>query len=219
MIAIGNFLWKQQNWIVNTARTLFWEEEAILVVSDLHIGKTGHFRKSGIHVPQQVFIEDLQKLFEAIHFFKPQKIIFTGDLFHSTANKELELFAKWRNDFASIPFVLVKGNHDILSNTQYQAMNILVEQNTLQIKNIVFAHGDKPLQALQNEAEGYIVGHVHPVYALKGLGRQHLKFPCYCFTEDQLIMPAFSVFTGGAIIKQADNQVVYIISKDEVAMV
>ena len=30
---------------------MFWEEEKALIVSDLHFGKTGHFRKSGIAVP------------------------------------------------------------------------------------------------------------------------------------------------------------------------
>ncbi|HEY4936402.1 MAG TPA: metallophosphoesterase, partial [Puia sp.] len=51
----------QQFWLT-TDRTMFWEEEKALIVSDLHFGKTGHFRKSGIAVPPSVFKEDLQRL-------------------------------------------------------------------------------------------------------------------------------------------------------------
>ena len=84
-----------------------------MILSDLHFGKTGHFRKSGIAVPQYIYREDLQRLVEQIAYFKPKKIIAVGDLFHSEANKELELFLKWRNDFPELDFVLVeKSDND-----------------------------------------------------------------------------------------------------------
>ena len=41
-------------------RCVFWEEEKMLLLSDLHFGKTGHFRKEGIAVPQDIYKEDLQ---------------------------------------------------------------------------------------------------------------------------------------------------------------
>ena len=48
-----------QSFWLTTERTMFWEDEKSLVVSDLHFGKTGHFRKSGIAVPAMVYKEDL----------------------------------------------------------------------------------------------------------------------------------------------------------------
>ncbi len=71
----------------------------MLLLSDLHFGKTGHFRKEGIAVPQAIYKEDLQRLVTQIQFFKPQQVVVIGDMFHSHANKELDLFKKWRNDF------------------------------------------------------------------------------------------------------------------------
>ncbi len=53
-------LQRQRYWL-SPERMVFWEEEKALVVSDLHFGKTGHFRKSGIPVPQSVYKEDLQR--------------------------------------------------------------------------------------------------------------------------------------------------------------
>jgi len=64
-----------------------------LIISDLHFGKTGHFRKSGIAVPQGVYKEDLQRLVSQIQYFQPSQLIIVGDFFHSQLNKELELLA------------------------------------------------------------------------------------------------------------------------------
>ena len=59
----------RQNLWLSPQRSIFWEEEKALIVSDLHFGKTGHFRKSGIAVPQSVYEEDLQRLVDLLHFF------------------------------------------------------------------------------------------------------------------------------------------------------
>src|ERR1044072_3966761 len=111
-------LLRQQLWL-SAHRCVFWEEESALIVSDLHFGKTGHFRKSGIAVPQNIYKEDLQRLITQLLYFKPAQLIIVGDLFHSTANKELEFFKKWRSDFNQLHIQLVKGNHDILKNDWY----------------------------------------------------------------------------------------------------
>ena len=81
-----------QTFWLHAQRAIFWEEQKALILSDLHFGKTGHFRKAGIPVPQQVYKEDLQRLVELIQYFNPTQIIAVGDLFHSHANLELELF-------------------------------------------------------------------------------------------------------------------------------
>src|ERR1700738_1720039 len=109
----GNNCW------LSPERMLYWEEEKSLIVSDLHFGKTGHFRKAGIAVPQAVYKEDLQRLFEQIQYFQPEKLIIVGDLFHSLLNRELELFRKWREDLPDLVIHLIKGNHDILEDEWY----------------------------------------------------------------------------------------------------
>src|SRR5579864_1459815 len=92
-----------QFWLT-TDRTMFWEEEKALIISDLHFGKTGHFRKSGIAVPPSVYKDDLQRLITLIQYFQPSQLIIVGDFFHSVANKEIELFRKWRENFSGITF-------------------------------------------------------------------------------------------------------------------
>ena len=53
---------QEQHFWLSAHRAIFWEEQKALILSDLHFGKTGHFRKAGIAVPQQVYKEDLQRL-------------------------------------------------------------------------------------------------------------------------------------------------------------
>src|SRR4051794_29618515 len=105
-------------------RCMFWEEEKALIISDLHFGKTGHFRKEGIPVPQNVYKEDLQRLITRIQYYQPKKLVIVGDMFHSKMNKELDLFKRWRSTFSQLNVLLVKGNHDILSDSWYKEAEI-----------------------------------------------------------------------------------------------
>jgi DNA ligase-associated metallophosphoesterase len=186
---------------------LYWEEENSLIVSDLHFGKTGHFRKSGIAVPQNVYKEDMQRLINQIQFYKPQQLIVVGDLFHSALNKELDLFKRWRNDFSHLHIQLVKGNHDILKKEWYSDANISVSEHHFHLGNFCFVHDISEACEPSPEIHYYFSGHIHPCISLKGLGKQSISLPCYYFAEKFAVIPAFSKFTGTAVItrKTTDN--------------
>ena len=189
-----------QTFWLSAQRCAFWEEQKALVLSDLHFGKTGHFRKAGIAVPQTVFKEDLQRLVSLIHFFKPTQIIAVGDLFHSKANLELDLFKRWRADFPDLQFHLVKGNHDILKKDWYADAGLTVWEDQLQIGSIFFNH-EQCVTAPQTFS---FCGHLHPGVTIQGLGKQSLRFPCFYFAHDHCILPAFSRFTGTATVTKKD---------------
>ncbi|MFI5157122.1 MAG: metallophosphoesterase, partial [Chitinophagales bacterium] len=63
---------------VSPERCLYWEQENTLIVADLHLGKTGHFRKEGIAVPQSVYKADLQRLISQLYLFKAERLIIVG---------------------------------------------------------------------------------------------------------------------------------------------
>ena len=203
----------QHCWL-SPQRCIFWEEEKTLILSDLHFGKTGHFRKAGIAVPANVYTEDLQRLVEQVQYFQPAQIIIVGDLFHSKANKELELFSKWRNNFSAIDIHLVKGNHDILKNKDYKKMNMEVHESSLSLGPFSFCHD---CDDLDENAETYAFsGHIHPGIRISGKARQALQFPCYYFTKNYCVMPAFSRFTGIALISPKKNEKVFAIAGEQV---
>jgi len=206
---------KQTLWL-SAARCIFWEEESILILSDLHLGKSGHFRKSGIGIPQNIFKEDLQRLFSQIQFFKPKTVLITGDMFHSKTNKEVDFFLKWRNDIANVEFFLVRGNHDILPKKTYIEANIKVFENKLSIKNFCFTHDISTYCEEARKELFTFSGHIHPGIKMNGLGHQSLMLPCFYFGDKHAVLPAFSAFTGLAKIKPAPTGHVFALVENSV---
>lgn len=206
----GNRFW------LAAERSVFWEEEKALIISDPHFGKTGHFRQSGIAVPQQVYQEDLQRLISLIQHFKAEQLIVVGDLFHSRHNKELNLFQKWRNDFSHLPIHLVKGNHDILPDSWYDETGIQVSNEELAIKNFYFRHDpDETFPGNPKKDAYYFSGHIHPGISIKGAGKQSLRFPCFYFTKTFCVLPAFSRFTGTYRVEAKREEIIFAIIENK----
>jgi DNA ligase-associated metallophosphoesterase len=182
----------QQLWL-SPHRCLYWEEERSLILSDLHFGKTGHFRKAGIAVPQSVYREDLLRLLSLIQYFQPKQLLIVGDLFHSRENKELDLFLRWRDDFPDLGFRLVLGNHDILRADWYVKAGIVVNEGVLGMGGFAFVHD---IEDAEESGPYYFSGHLHPGIRINGMGKQSLQFPCFYFGGEYAILPAFGRFTG-----------------------
>jgi uncharacterized protein len=207
----------QNNFILNSNRTVFWEEEKILILSDLHLGKTGHFRKSGIAVPAAVMKEDMQRLVAAIQFYNPLQVVIVGDLFHSVENKEHELFLKWRNDLLHIPILLVKGNHDIVPDKWYKNACIETVERVWCKNNFVFIHHiEDAVQENMNEDNYFFSGHIHPAVSIKGLAKQSLRFPCFYFTKQYAVLPAFGKFTGTYLVEPSKKDKAYAIVNNSI---
>ena len=208
------FKFHRQTLWLSASRCIFWEEESMLIVSDLHFGKSGHFRKSGIGIPQDIFKNDLQRLFSQIEFFKPKILLVTGDMFHSAANKELDLFLKWRNDISYVEFYLVKGNHDILNKSFYKEAGIQVFTNKLSVGNFCFTHD--VASACDDEKLFTFSGHIHPGIKMNGVAAQSLMLPCFYFGKKYAVLPAFSQFTGLSKMKPLANDHVFAIVENEI---
>jgi DNA ligase-associated metallophosphoesterase len=199
----------QQCWL-SAERAIFWENQSTLILSDTHFGKTGHFRKNGIGIPQAIFKEDMQRMIDLLRFFKPERTIVVGDLFHSFANLELDFFVKWRMDFEQMDFLLVKGNHDILTDTWYQQNKIIVQRNLFKLGPFQFIHDPSENDILEDNSFQFS-GHLHPGVSLSGAGKQNLHFPCFYFSKQSCILPAFSKFSGTATVKKKKDNTIFAI--------
>ena len=210
---VSHTVWGQRLWL-SPYRCIFWEQEQVLIVSDLHFGKTGHFRKMGIGVPQTIYKEDLQRLLHQVQYFQPRQLIVVGDFFHSHANKELELFKKWRNDFPALAICLVKGNHDMLQADWYRDCGIELVEEELQVGSFHFRHdlADKP----SSDDRYFFSGHLHPGVRLQGTARPSLLFPCFYFTGNYCVLPAFSVFTGTVAVRPLAGDRVFAIVENSI---
>jgi metallophosphoesterase superfamily enzyme len=101
------------------------------------------------------------------------------------------------------------GNHDVRSTKQFESMNLVVHKEYLKIDEFCFIHD--PNQEMADEDFYHISGHIHPGVRITGNGKQSLHFPCFYFTPTYAILPAFSRFTGMAMIDPQRNESVYAI--------
>lgn len=193
-------------------KAIFWKNNRTLLISDLHLGKVSHFRKSGIALPSIALANNFKRLDELILTNNAERIILLGDLFHSSYNEEWEFFTEWRNKYHSIQVIIVLGNHDILPMELFENSNILVE-DYLQEDKFLFIH--HPI-AYPDENIYSFCGHIHPVFCLKSRTKQKLKLPCFVVDEMQTILPSFGVFTGGYEVKSFQGRKIFVVTEEEV---
>ena len=186
------------------------DQHRILIISDLHLGKIDHFRKHGFGLPSGLDKHDFAMLENIFLHFKPDLCIFLGDLFHSEYNQSWDQFDLLLKSFTAIDFVLVEGNHDILHPELYEASGIRCLQEML-VGPLLLSH--EPVEPPLGQYN--IHGHIHPGYALRGKGRQHLLLPCFHFGKRQATMPAFGRFTGLHGIQASKEDTLVLISKSE----
>ncbi|QIG89389.1 ligase-associated DNA damage response endonuclease PdeM [Chryseobacterium sp. POL2] len=182
---------RNHHFVLTNQRALFWKNEKSLIISDLHLGKTAHFRKNGIALPADIIHQDLQRLSYLIEFYICEKLIIVGDFIHAGKNSEFEIFKTWKMQFPNLKIILVKGNHDKISIETLYNLGVSEVYKQLRIDDFIFNHEDLEMQDFF-----VISGHIHPGVSLQSTVRKFLKFPCYIVSEDKFILPAFSSFTG-----------------------
>ncbi|MFD1061677.1 ligase-associated DNA damage response endonuclease PdeM [Winogradskyella litorisediminis] len=192
-------------------RAIYWQRENALILSDIHIGKTAHFRRNGIPVPDDILQKDLERLQKLILHFKAKTLLIVGDLFHAETNVDMTTFKKWLSQFEDLKLVLIKGNHDRQSKKLMTDLQIEVEKE-LNLEPFTLVH-----EHLKCHSEVFTIsGHTHPGVLIKGKGKQKLKLPCYQISADQIILPAFSLFTGLNTASQPKDSVCYAFTDESI---
>lgn len=192
--------------------TMYWVEQDMVLIADVHLGKVAHFRKHGSAVPQEAIAKNFKQLDDAISCCNPKEVCFLGDLFHSSLNIEWLHFENWvMRQSANI--TLVSGNHDIISPLKFEKLGIKIFEECI-IDSFLLTHHPEKREGLFN-----FCGHIHPGVRLKGMGRQVLKMPCFFKKPNQLILPAFGEFTGNYILEPEDGDEVFVVTPEEVILV
>ena len=196
-------------------KAIYWLQEKALLVADVHLGKVGHFRKAGIAVPRDMEQNDLAVLSDLVDEYRPEKIIFLGDLFHSDKNADWDWFIFWRRQFPKLGLILIRGNHDIIPESHYLDLNIALH-NQLTIGPFLMLHHPLTDIALQQANDYVFCGHIHPGVGLMGRARQHLTLPCFSFGSRQAILPSFGKFTGKVAIRDQKTDRIFAIVQNKV---
>lgn len=168
---------------------LFWPDESLLIVGDLHLEKASSYHASGQFLPPYDTAQTLARLQDALAQSGAGRVMFLGDVFHdgrawgrmSEANKSLlaEILKR-------IDSIWIEGNHDQSFVPPGHSATIETE-----IGGIVFRHIMDP-----DDPRPEISAHYHPAAVIHHRGTR-LRRPCFVRAATRMIIPAFGVLTGG----------------------
>ncbi len=191
-------------------KAIYFKKGNILLLADLHLGKTGHFRNAGIPVPPRLAFADLETIDILLNekFPDTERLIILGDLFHSEMNIDWKIFERWRSGYLNLNIQLIKGNHDVFSNSIYEEMGVEVFDIFI-VNNFILVHKYND----EETPEGLykICGHIHPAVRIRGKARQALTLPCFYFGSTFGVLPSFGSFTGRYIIQPSENDSIFVI--------
>lgn len=185
-ITFGN-----QKFLLHPSGIMFWPDQSLLIVSDLHLEKGSHFARRGFFLPPYDSHETLERLHGVIQELSPQKILFLGDCFHDSEgysrlpHKERLLF----DQLLSYNPVWIHGNHD-----GGFVPNGFSAHDVYTLKEITFLHQATPEGKLE------ISGHFHPKADILHKGAVITR-PCFIEDGNKMILPAFGAYTGGLSVQ------------------
>jgi DNA ligase-associated metallophosphoesterase len=187
----------------------YWEEQDVVLLADVHLGKSAHFRKHGMAIPSVADDGEYDKLTQVIADFKPSRLWFLGDLFHSYQNAEWHFFEQWVR-YQEIEIALVMGNHDIICRSKFEELGMKT-YDSLEMGGLFLTHHPQEVENRFN-----IAGHIHPSVKLEGVGRQKIKLSCFFCSDTGMILPAFGDFTGTYSLQPKKGNRIFVIADDEV---
>ncbi|MEQ9186917.1 MAG: ligase-associated DNA damage response endonuclease PdeM [Cryomorphaceae bacterium] len=170
----------------------FIQKDGDVLLADLHLGKTMHFRKAGLPVPAKARDADQSSFLTLLDQFRPARMIILGDLFHSEHNSEVDEIAMITSQFPDTQFMLIKGNHDVMPDEVYRTID-METCDRMDWHGMTLSH--EPLSDSRQPVVN-VHGHLHPGIVLKGKGRQSEKIPCFHFSGSHFCLPAFGALTG-----------------------
>ena len=195
-------------------KAVYWPARQCLLIADAHFGKASAYRSLGQPVPQGTTTENLQRLERLITALPCAQVIFLGDFLHgpgSHASGTLSALRGWRARHTTLPLTLIRGNHDKRAGDPPADLNIEVVPEPLLLGPFALQHAPDA-----HPSHHVLAGHVHPVYHLRGRGRQRLRLPCFQIGTRVSLLPAFGAFTGGYAVEQETDHQIFVIGDQEV---
>src|SRR5882762_5843197 len=176
------------------AGALYWPEEGLLVVADLHLEKGSSFARRGMLLPPYDTTETLARLARLIAHYAPRLVVALGDSFHD-GDGPARLAAPDRAALAALQrgrdWVWIAGNHDPDPARGIGGSFVA----TISIGALTFRH-----EPSRDAPEGEIAGHLHPVARVAQRGRA-VSRRCFATDGQALVMPAFGAYAGGLNIR------------------
>lgn len=187
---------------------LWWPEQSLLCVSDLHLGKSARMaQKGGAMLPPYEIQDTLTRLARDLDRTGAKTVVCLGDSFDdvSTAKTLPDSVRLWIAKMqAGRRWVWIEGNHD--PGPVDLGGSHLAE---LAAQPITFRHIAVP------EATGEISGHYHPKAKIQ-TSRRTIARRAFLLDQNRLIMPAYGTYTGGLLSN--DSALTTLMGQDAIAV-
>ncbi|MGV8151828.1 MAG: metallophosphoesterase [Candidatus Nanoarchaeia archaeon] len=204
-------------------KCLFFPDEKILVVADLHFGYEEALNKAGVMLPKTQYkeiIKELKKIIESTG--KLNEIIVLGDLKHEFSGISKQ---EWKETLDFLDFikgiskkiVLIKGNHDNMLLPIVKKRNLKLRDYYIK-KDFCFLHGDKLYkECLDKKIKYLVIGHRHPAIVIADKYKKE-RFKCFLIgkwkRKEVMILPSFFPFINGSDVVSEENNELFVNSKD-----
>ena len=180
--------------VADPAGAIYWPDEKLLTVADLHLEKGSAFAARGVLLPPYDTAATLARLARLIDRYSPSLVIALGDSFHDGGGpsrmsdiSRVALTALQRGR----DWVWIAGNHD-----PDPAENIGGRfADAIALGALTFRHEPSPRQS-----DGEIAGHLHPLARIARRGRA-VSRRCFAGDGRRLVMPAFGAYAGGLNVR------------------
>lgn len=189
-------------------RAAFLPRHAILLIADLHLGKSTAFRARGLAIPGGADATSLMRLSELIATVHAQRVIFLGDFFHSRHAQNATTLAAlraWRTRHGALEVDLVLGNHDLHAGVPPADCAIRIHAPWMTLGSVTCCH-----HPVASAGTHVIAGHLHPATTIHGPARDRARLPCFVLREGLCILPSFGEFTGAADFTPAPGDRLYV---------
>ncbi|MEM8542648.1 MAG: ligase-associated DNA damage response endonuclease PdeM [Cyanobacteria bacterium P01_H01_bin.119] len=196
-------------------RAMYLPTDKILLVSDVHLGKSETFQAMGIPIANQVNQATLNRLRSLCQIWQPEQLFILGDLFHSKTGLVDEVIDDWLRFLNDVQLEahLLLGNHDRPMTALIEQLSIHCWSRPVQLsQGLVLSHEPHAYGGALN-----ICGHIHPCVNLQ-TRLDRLRLPCFFYegATNRLTLPAFGEFTGGYTVRLNRGCVAYAIAEDSI---
>jgi len=175
------------------AGVVYWPEQGLLAVADLHLEKGSSFAARGVLLPPYDTAATLARLALLIEHYAPRVVLALGDSFHD-GRGPARLADSDRATLRSLQrgrdWVWITGNHDPDPAEGIGGRFF----STLKLGPLTFRH--EPVES----ANGEIAGHLHPIARVSRRGRA-VSRRCFAGDGTRLVMPAFGAYAGGLNVR------------------
>lgn len=206
--------WAGENLTLLPERALWWARQETLFIADPHFGKAATFRFAGLPVPEQTQDEDLRRLEELVDRLAVKRLVILGDFFHARVGRSAGTMAAlggWRRRQTALKILLVSGNHDRHAGQPPEEWDIEYVKGQPVLGPFRLSH--EPVELAGNHV---LSGHWHPSFRLnEGIG-SGVRMPCFYFTENMAVLPAFGIFTGTHSVVPKRRDRIFLVGPDAV---